>query len=105
MYAYLDIDISDSREAYKRATDFVKHNSIKYGLSSDNIKELGGRELLSLPDLYENDYSYNGNIIVKPQRVCRLVIELYNETSPLAATNFLHLCIGDKGMSKGVVHI
>jgi hypothetical protein len=39
---YLDIDINGSRDAFKRATEFVATSSIKYGLSTDDVTKLGG---------------------------------------------------------------
>ena len=101
-FVFIDLDINDSRARYKRACEFVASNSIKYGLSSDNIKELGGRELKSLSETYKNDYEWSskGSIRIKPQPATRLVIELFTVESPLATENFLTLCIGDKGKSK-----
>lgn len=101
-FVYLDLDLNDSRARYKRACEFVSSNSIKYGLSSDNIKELGGRELKSLNEIYKNDFEWSsrGTIRVKPQPATRLVIELFVTESPLATENFFALCAGDKGKSK-----
>jgi hypothetical protein len=39
---FLDIDIDGSRDAFKRATEFVATSSIKYGLSTDDVTKLGG---------------------------------------------------------------
>ena len=58
MHAYLDIDIDDNRASFKRACEFVEANSIKYGLSSNSLHELGGREKLSVPELYANDFNW-----------------------------------------------
>ena len=41
---FLDIDVDGHRAAHKRAVDFVSANSIKYGLSSADLRELGGSE-------------------------------------------------------------
>ena len=102
MYTYLDLDIADSRASYKRAFEFVEANSIKYGLSSPNLRELGGREKLSVPELYLNDFvfSQKGPCCVDPQPCTRLVFELLPEQAPLACENFLALCTGCKGKSK-----
>ena len=96
--AYLDIDIDDSR-----AASFVESCSIKYGLSSNSIHALGGRERLSVPELYSNDFDWRakGRCIAQPQPCCRMVFELYPDTSPLAVENFVALCTGSKGKSKG----
>ena len=40
---FLDVDIDGSRDAFKRATEFVATSSIKYGLSTDDVTKLGGR--------------------------------------------------------------
>ena len=102
-FCYLDIDVNDSRNAYKRACQFVESNNLKYGLSSNNIRNLGGREMKSLKELYTNDFEWSqkGSIRIRPQPHCRLIVELYFEHSPLACENFYHLCLGDKGKSKG----
>ena len=101
---YLDLDISDSRASYKRAVDFVEANSIKYSLSSNVLLELGGREMKSVPELYENDYVWSeqhpGPVITTPQRATRLIFSLDSENSPLASENFFALCTGSKGHSK-----
>eukprot|EP00605_Chrysophyceae_sp_TOSAG23-4_P002930 GSChrysophyteH1.ASY1.ANO1.3225.1 assembled CDS len=103
-YCYLDLDFDDSRASYKRAVDFVESNSIKYGLSSNVLLELGGREMKSVPELFANDYvwseSHPGRVITRPQRACRLVFLLDSDNSPLASENFFTLCTGSKGLSK-----
>ena len=102
MFCYIDLDVDDSRGAYKRACDFVDKNSIKYGLSTNILQELGGREKLSIPELVENDYTYSskGRVQTQPQKACRLVFELQPKDSPLAVENFVALCTGVKGKSK-----
>ena len=102
MWAYLDLDISDARGSYKRAHEFVAATSIKYGLSSPSLSELGGRERLSVPELYANDYTWSarGPCAVDPQPCTRLVFELMPTQSPLAVENFISLCTGCKGKSK-----
>lgn len=101
-YVYLDLDLCNSRSRYKLACEFVKSNSIKYGLSDPDIKSLGGRELKELHGLFENDFNWSarGTIRIKPQPVSRLVIQLNPESSPLACENFATLCTGVKGKSK-----
>jgi len=101
-YCFLDIDIDDSRASFQRAVQFVEANSIKYGLSSPSLYELGGRERLAVPELYQNDYDWRGRgrCIVDPQPATRLVFELLTKESPLACENFAALCCGTKGKSK-----
>ena len=101
-YCYLDLDLDDSRNAYKRACEFVDNCSIKYGLSSNILSELGGREKISILELVSNDFNYSskGRVQCQPQLYCRLIFELFPETSPLACENFISLCVGNKGISK-----
>lgn len=101
-YAYIDLDIDGLRPAYKRAVDFVGATSIKYGLSHSSISELGGREKISIPELYDADYAWSarGPCAVDPQPCTRLVFELFEVESPLAVENFRSLCTGSKGKSK-----
>jgi peptidylprolyl isomerase len=101
---YIDLDFENARAAYKRAVSFVSTHSIKYGLSSNILSELGGRELQSVPDLALNDFAWSqanpGPVITRPQRATRLVFALDAESSPLACENFTALCTGSKGVSK-----
>ncbi len=72
---FLDVDIDDQRAAYKLAEvrdadhapmlllvnllyvqEFVDKCSIKYGLSSNKLDELGGGERKSLPSTFDSDY-------------------------------------------------
>lgn len=101
-YCYMDIDIGDNRASYKRCCKFVGQNSIKYGLSSTKVKELGGREKLSINELYLNDYNWSkeGKCIVNPQQCTRIVFELFTKEAPNAVENFQALCTGSKGKSK-----
>ena len=59
MFCYLDLDFNDSRAAYKRACEFVEHKSIKYGLSSNVLPDLGGREKKSIAGLFANDFEWS----------------------------------------------
>ena len=65
--------------------------------------ELGGREILSLPELVANDFEWaaKGPIRARPQPNCRVVFELYDDVAPLAVENFSALCRGDRGTDKG----
>jgi cyclophilin family peptidyl-prolyl cis-trans isomerase len=103
MFCYLDLDVDDCRASFKRASQFVEGNSIKYGLSSNNINELGGREKISVAEYYDNDFvwSAKGRCAVVPQPCCRIVFELYPQQAPLATENFVALCSGSHGRSKG----
>ena len=104
MFCYLDLDFNDSRAAYKRAYEFVEHNSIKYGLSTNILQDLGGREKKGVAQHFANDFEWSrsnpGRVRVNPQPASRLVFELNDADSPLAAENFFCLCMGSKGISK-----
>jgi cyclophilin family peptidyl-prolyl cis-trans isomerase len=99
---FLDIDISDSHASYRRAAEFVDATDLRYHFSSKDILELGGRELQSVAGYYDMDYDWSskGPIILKPQPACRVIIKLFEDTSPLACENFKALCTGSKGKAK-----
>ena len=99
--AYLDLDVDDACAKYKRASHFVESCDLKYALSSKKIDELGGGEILRLPELYANDFEWSGQMRARPQPNCRVVFELYEDIAPLAVENFLALCRGDRGVDKG----
>ena len=102
---FLDIDIDDWRAGYQRAVEFVEQNNLKYGLSSDQLHELGGGEKKKVKqECYPNDYEWStrGPIRMK-QRAERIVIEVWPEKAPLSCENFLALITGKKGVS-GAVH-
>ena len=101
--AYLDFDVDDACAKFKRASHFVESCDLKYALSSKKIDELGGGEVLRLPELYSNDYEWTakGAMQARPQPNCRVVFELYEDIAPLAVENFLALCRGDRGVDKG----
>jgi len=101
--AYIDLDIGDARAEYGRCCHFVETNDLKYALTSKRLSELGGREILSLPELYAHDYEWSakGACRAKPQPNCRVVVEVYDDVAPLAAENFLALVRGDRGTDKG----
>ena len=98
-YCYLDLDFDDSRASYKRAVDFVESNSIKYGLSSNVLSELGGREMKSVPELFANDYVWSddvgGELLTKYRpmaprrraaRPCSRTFALYKTTMQMCIT-------------------
>ena len=99
--AYLDLDVDDACAKFKRASHFVESCDLKYALSSKKIDELGGGEILRLPELYANDFEWKGPMQARPQPNCRVVFELYEDIAPLAVENFLALCRGDRGVDKG----
>lgn len=97
---WMDIDINDTRAAYKRAQDFVAAKNLAYSLSSNRLEELGGSEKKRVKDvLYPADFEWGqkGRICVRmpPER---LTFELWPDVAPLACQNFLSLATGHKGM-------
>jgi len=101
--AYFIVDINGSHEAHQRCVDFVTECSIKYGLSSKNLSELGGSEKARLAELYENDYAWSskGRMQVAPPLHDRIVFSLFEDAAPNCCKNFMLLCSGEKGKSKG----
>lgn len=99
---FLDVDISDSHAKYLRAAEFVEATDLRYHFSNKDILKLGGRELQAVHDFYASDYDWSpkGPIQVKPQPNCRVIIKLFEDTSPLACENFEALCVGNKGKAK-----
>lgn len=68
-----------------------------------NIAELGGRELLSVLDMYAIDYDWSvkGRIVIAPQKCCRIIIKLFEDICPLTCQNFEALVTGSCGKAKG----
>lgn len=100
---FLDVDIGGHRAAHERATAFVAATSIKYGLSSPSLADLGGSERARVPDLFAADYEWSkqGPIALAPAPHERLVVELFAAEAPNCAANFSALCTGEKGKAKG----
>ena len=103
-YAYIDLDIDDHRAKYQLACDFVANTDLRYNWTSKILKELGGGEKQRIREMFENDFEWGSEkgseIELEPAKEERVVFELFWEKAPLAAENFAHLCLGDKGQSK-----
>ncbi len=99
---FLDIDVDGHRAAHKRAVDFVSANSIKYGLSSADLRELGGSERARLPELFSSDHAWSarGRIELSPAPAERVVIELFAAAAPTCAANFRALCTASRDSSR-----
>lgn len=97
---YMDVDLNGDRAAYVRAKEFVDTNSLRYGLSSNELTELGGSEKANLSSLYEANFEWSkkGRMATSlpPQRI---VISVFDDLCPLTTKNFLGLVTGEKGKS------
>lgn len=100
---FIDIDIAGHREAYERCVSFVAATSLRYGLQSSRLEDLGGSERARLPELYASDYEWSqkGRIELLPARAERIVIELFDDEAPNSVKNFIALCCGSAGRAKG----
>ena len=104
-YCYIDIDIDNHRAKWARTAAFVAATDTRYGLSSSDIRSLGGSELARLPELLIDDHEWNQDhtltsehVIVKPpESGNRIVVALDWETAPLACENFATLCANGGG--------
>ncbi len=102
-HVYLEIDIGGHREAYERAVSFVAATSLRYGLQSSRLEDLGGSERARLPELYASDFEWSqkGRIELSPARAERLEIELFDDEAPNSVKNFIALCCASAGKAKG----
>ena len=100
---FLDVDIGGHRAAHARAAAFVAATSLRYGLSSAALAELGGGERARLAELYADDHDWKdkGPIALAPAPAERVVVELFEEAAPNCCANFAALCDGSKGKAKG----
>lgn len=100
---WLDIDIDGHRAAHARAVAFVAATSLKYGLSSPVLHELGGSERARVPGYYEADFAWGtrGRIALEPAPHERITLELLPAAAPNAVKNFMGLAAGDRGLAKG----
>lgn len=101
--AFLDVDINGHRAAHQRAREFVQATSVRYGLSSPFLHELGGSERKRVLEYYAEDFEWapRGRIELDPAKHERLVFELFTAEAPEACKNFSALCTGSKGLAKG----
>jgi cyclophilin family peptidyl-prolyl cis-trans isomerase len=95
-FCYLDIDIDNSRQKLATAAAFVHATDSRYGLSSKDLRELGGSEVNRLSELVQTDHEWSSrasDICVRPPTYgSRIVVKLDWETAPLACENFATLC-------------
>ena len=100
---WLDIDIGGHRAAHALACEFVSARWKSLGLSSCELRKLGGSERARLAEYAscEPAWASRGRFEVYPARAERLVVALYADAAPTCAANFAALCTGEKGAAKG----
>lgn len=95
-YCYLDFDINQGRKKLATGAEFVHQNNLTYGLSSNNLLQLGGAEIARLPDLIAHDHQWSTRRqeirTTSPLEGNRLIIKLYWDIAPRACANFATLC-------------
>ena len=97
---YLDFDVDNSLSKRSLTAHFVASTSLRYGLTSNSINDLGGSEIKRLRGYFSADYEFNsrGEIEPEPMRTnVRIVVKLHTEECPLACENFVKLCEGNDG--------
>jgi len=96
-HCFIDFDIDDHRSKLARAAAFVDATDSRYGLSSKELRNLGGSELARIEDLMESDHEWSerrkeGVEVRPPVHGMRVVIKLFWDIAPLACENFATLC-------------
>lgn len=102
-YCYMDFDIDQHRSKLARTAAFCHATNTRYGLSSKDLRQLGGSELKRIPELLANDHEWkesSSNVVLHgPVGGNRLVVQLDWNTAPLACENFATLCSNDEKSS------
>ncbi|KAL3807342.1 hypothetical protein ACHAXA_003853 [Cyclostephanos tholiformis] len=104
-YCYIDLDVNDHRSNLALTATFVNATNTRYGLSSKDLRELGGSEISRLHDLMISDHEWSCKLpsnkdgtktttIVTdlPPHGSRVVFKLYWDVAPMACENFATLC-------------
>lgn len=100
-FCYLDLDLDRHRSKWASGAAFVRATNARYGLSSRDVRLLGGSEVTRLPELQESDPEWKSHsTLFRPQWDCaggaggggRIVLRLHWDTAPLACQNFATLC-------------
>ena len=55
-YCYLDLDFDRYRQKLATAAAFVHATDSRYGFSSKDLRQLGGSELVRIPELISTDH-------------------------------------------------
>ena len=95
-YCFLDIDIDNCRQKIANAASFCANCNNKYGLSSNDLRQLGGSELNRLPDLIKSDHDYQDRPFTVRAQLSRIIFELDWENAPITCENFATLCTNTK---------
>jgi len=93
----------DSDKRKPSYSDFVAATNLRYGFTSPTLSELGGSARKRVLEYYAEDFESKdrGRLALDPAPHERLVIELFEDSSPNASANFRALCLGDKGLARG----
>ena len=98
-YCFLDLDVDSHRSRLGLAAAFVEATDSRYGLSSKDLRRLGGSEISRLEELASNDHEWAhksdvlGGICVRPPDAGnRVVLRMFWDVAPLACENFAALC-------------
>lgn len=98
-YCYLDLDVNHHRRKLATGAAFVDGTDSRYGLSSKDLRKLGGSELSRIHDLISADHEWSakdkacGGTEIRPPTVgSRIVVKLNWDVAPLACENFGTLC-------------
>jgi cyclophilin family peptidyl-prolyl cis-trans isomerase len=95
LYAFLDVDVAGARASQHRLAQFVRACDLRYGLSSNDLRALGGAELPRAAEFYSIDHEWctRGPVVLRREQ-SRLLLRLFPRAAPLACENFLRLCRG-----------
>ena len=97
-FCFLDLDFDRHREKLATAAAFVDATDSRYGLTSKDLRNLGGSEVSRLKDLIATDHEWSqkaesiGVETRPPVGGNRIIVELYWEVAPIACENFATLC-------------
>jgi cyclophilin family peptidyl-prolyl cis-trans isomerase len=95
-HCYLDLDVDGHRGRLRRGAAFVFGTDARYGLSSGDLRRLGGSEVRRLPEYLASDREWGGEPAAfhppSPGGNARIVLELFWEAAPVACRNFALLC-------------
>jgi peptidylprolyl isomerase len=97
LYAFMDVDVDGARASQHRLAQFVRACDLRYGLSSNDLRALGGAELPRAAEFYAIDHEWGtrGPVVLRRTQ-SRLLLRLFPHAAPLACENFLRLCRGEE---------